>query len=573
MPKHNVETNNFEKEVWTFLNAIRGAVRLDMPIKPVLIATLLYLYAAQDKLPELSYEDVLEGKLGPYEDIPTLTKEYLFKEEWDDCKALRGQFSEDILRHVVLAPITEVTRSHFEETPKSVSVLATKLLEITEKDNVADLCCGTGGFEINYSGPSGIPIDCFDFNTQAVDILKLRSLFLECDPRVVQTNVFSLANINRPYDKVFSNYPFVVNLKNDPFVASFLNSIPNHPAVKAKSSDWVFNSLIMNMLSSSGKAVVVMAGGSLFNTPDGDWRKWFVENGWIEAIISLPANMFSSFSIPTFLVVLSHDNKEIRMIDATQKAEKGRRQSFFTDEAIEEIVSSAKGKNILGKTIDSETIRENDYYLFPTRYLSEQVSFKNEAKFGEVINKTSRGAMISAKELDDMVTDKDTGITYLQLKNIQNGIIEEPLENISELTPDMKKHCAQTGNVIIPKIYSDGKIAVIDLPKGKTMVVSGNMFILELDESKVYPYYVKAFLESEWGKSLLKGASSGTTIPTINLSALKSMPFPLPSKKEQLDIVNKYLAAQDEIRILQAKLQAAEERLAASIGDGGDWLA
>ena len=562
-----------ERESWEFSNSIRNAISFENPVKRVLIATIMYLINVNPELEEVSYNDIISGKLGPYDDIPALTKEYLNEDEWNGCKNLCGQFSEETLRNIVLAPLSELKKYFVEETPESVSVLAARILDICESDNVADLCCGSGGFETCLPQDLDITIDCFDIHTQAIDILKLRALFLSCYPNVVQTNVFSLANVNRPYNKIFSNYPFVVNMKYDPVVTSFLKSIPKHPAVKAKSSDWVFNTLIMNLLSNDGKAAVVMAGGSLFNTPDGDWRKWFVNNGWIEAIISLPANMFSTFSIPTFLVILSHGNTGIRMIDATKKAEKGRRYSYFTDETIEEIVDSFRGENSLGKDVGFQEIKDNDYYLFPTRYLSERVSFKNEIKFGDVILHTARGAVISAKELDEKVSDVDTGVTYLQLKNIQNGIIEEPLDNLKELTPELEKHCAHTGNVIIPKIYSDGKIVVADLPEGTDMVVSGNMFILELDETKVYPFFAKAFLESEWGKKLLKDITAGTTIPTVSLSSLKTIPFPLPPKEEQLEIVNKYLAAQDEIKVLQAKLQAAEERLAASIGDGGDWLA
>ena len=45
-------------------------------------------------------------------------------------------------------------------------------------------------------------------------------------------------------------------------------------------------------------------------------RKYFVERKMVECVISLPGKMFASTNIATTLIILSHNNDSIRMIDA-----------------------------------------------------------------------------------------------------------------------------------------------------------------------------------------------------------------------------------------------------------------
>lgn len=559
-----------EKESWLFFNMLRGILSTDDPMKTILVAYLLYLSNHQEEK-ELSYRGLVSGELTHDLYISNCVREYLREEEWDLIKDKCGSFSDECLKQVIMTPFA--SKGGPEETPESISALAVQALDLKKDDYVADLGCGTGGFLRQIPDDLHINIDCVDINTRLIDILRIRRSVLGIYPNIIQTNVFSLASDPFKYNKIFFNYPFVVNLKEDPIVEEFLDMVSNHPKVKARSSDWVYNTLVMQLLAEGGKAAVIMTGGSLFNTPDKDWRQWFVENGWIEAIIALPANMLAYTSIPTYMLILSRENHSIRFLDATKAADIGRRQSYFSEKAIDLIVESLFGENQLGKTIDVNTIRENDFYLSPNAYLSEQIAFKDEIVFGEIIKKSSRGAMISAKELDSLVTDEDTGVKYLQLKDIQNGMIGERLANIKAEKLEMKKHCAENGNLIIPKIYSDGKVSVIEKKEDESIVVSANLFILELDETKANPFYIKAFLESEVGRNQLRGLASGTTIPTISLSALNKMPIPLPPMEKQAEIANMYLAIQDEIKVLQTKLQAAEERLSLTFEKGGDWFA
>ena len=54
-----------------------------------------------------------------------------------------------------------------------------------------------------------------------------------------------------------------------------------------------------------------MSQRALINSIDTEIRKYFIENGFIEAIISLPERIFFETGIKTSLVVLSRDNSKL----------------------------------------------------------------------------------------------------------------------------------------------------------------------------------------------------------------------------------------------------------------------
>ena len=105
------------------------------------------------------------------------------------------------------------------------------------------------------------------------------------------------------------------------------------------------------------------------------------------------------------------------------------------------------------------------------------------------------------------------------------------------------------------------KIAVARVQEGQKILANRNLYVIELDEEKVNPYYLKAFFESEPGISLLKSIAVGTHIPTIGVDMLKNVMIPIPPLEEQRKIAEKYQATMDEIAIYRIKLEKAMSRL------------
>jgi type I restriction enzyme M protein len=117
-------------------------------------------------------------------------------------------------------------------------------------------------------------------------------------------------------------------------------------------------------------------------------------------------------------------------------------------------------------------------------------------------------------------------------------------------------------DLILSKNGAPFKIAVAEVQPGKTILANGNLYIIEIDEEKADPFFVKAFLESEKGAALLKSITVGAAIPNIGVEALKKLPIPNVPLEEQHELATKYLAKVDEITLYQRKLQKAYEELA-----------
>ncbi|WP_192932871.1 hypothetical protein [Lachnobacterium bovis] len=115
------------------------------------------------------------------------------------------------------------------------------------------------------------------------------------------------------------------------------------------------------------------------------------------------------------------------------------------------------------------------------------------------------------------------------IANIQNGMISKDLPYLKEINPKLDKYCIGNKNLLISKNGSPFKVAVAEIEDEKKILANGNLFIIELDEKQVNPYFLKAFFESEIGEATLNSIVVGAVIPTISVSALKKYGFTVSS--------------------------------------------
>ena len=112
----------------------------------------------------------------------------------------------------------------------------------------------------------------------------------------------------------------------------------------------------------------------------------------MNALIALPSKLFVGTNIPTTLIVLSHNNDVVRMIDATKHCQRGRRQNELSDENIETIIEALTADREYSRSISIEELRRNEYTLSLNRYVANNMSFHNGVPFESIIKSISRGA-------------------------------------------------------------------------------------------------------------------------------------------------------------------------------------
>ena len=549
---------------WFIVNCLDAFHRVRVE-KVFLSAYLLFAVSSLKDPANYSYDKLSTLKVN--EDIKAAINDVLSEEEWSKLLAIVDKFSPEVFAFVAFTTgdLIDFRMSDTYATPESIIKLSQSILNMQAKDSVADICCGYGTFlfssavlepKASYYG--------YDINPENKLIATIKAELVGADTNIISEDAFSLFNNKHEprFNKIFSNYPFGLpkkNLSGTKFYDEVTLKIPE--LKKASSSDWFFNALLLDRLMPGGKAVGIMTNGSTWNGADAPVRKYFVENGFIESVIALPPKMFSAFSIPTSLIVLSYGNEKIRLVDATKNCIQGRRFSEFSEENIDSIIDALSNDSEFSREISVDELKDNEYTLSLSRYLDSGIKFKDAAPFESVIKNITRGAPCTAQQLDEMNSDRPTDMQYLLLANIKNGIIDEELPYLSYIDPKHEKYCLKNNNLILSKNGYPYKVAVAQVSEGQKILANGNLFIIELDEEKADPYYLKAFFESESGIAVLKSITVGATIPNIGIDKLKKVNIPLPSLDEQKKISDLYKATLDEISIYNIKLNKAYNRL------------
>lgn len=531
-----------------------------------LAAYLLYKVAQSGTRSEITMQDIFEGRLDISEDILYFAKEQLSEEAWAQLLPMVDSYAAEEFALAALLSEHEDEMKLAMTTPHTILTLVQHLLDVQPDEYVGDLCCGSGSSFVSFAmNQPDAHYFGYEINEERGGIARIRAELLGSNVQVQLGDVFQLADDkNTPrFDKIFSNYPFGMRLRYLGEGSNYMERLAEqYPGLsKATSSDWIFNALLCDLLAENGKAIGIMTNGSTWNSIDTPMRKYFAERKMIECVISLPVKMFPYTNIGTTLVVFSHGNDTIRMIDATEIYHKGRRQNMFLQDDITTILTALHTDSEYSKEVTLDELRANEYNLSLERYVQKAPAFQNGVPFADIIKSITRGAPCTASQLDKMVSNEVTNMQYLMLANIQNGIIDDKLPYLSSIEPKYEKYCLKNKDLILSKNGYPYKVAVASVKDGQRILANGNLYIIELDESRANPYYIKAFLDSEQGVAALKSITVGATIPNIGVDKLKNIMIPLPSMEEQMQVAQKYQATLDEIAMLKLRMERAVNKL------------
>lgn len=547
---------------WSIANVLRGTNYID---RSTLIAAAYVLLMANDDTIDTSSIDAFCKSINADENRFAFLESCL-GDAWQMVVGQRFRYNGNALKSIILFFEDRDMRFGDEgRTPVSISRLACKLFGFTDNDEIADFGLGSAAFTIEaYLSNPTLRFFGIEINASTKEIAAIRLEVLGCEIELEHGNILDMDADSHQYQHIFSNYPFGLRLREIGFDRNrLLQKISQKAAefTKSVSSDWFFNASIVECLTETGRGIAVMTNGSTWNTLDKSARKYFIKNGYLEAVIALPERLFESTTIPTTMIIISRDNERTMLVDATGLCEKGRRFNTFSDAQIEQIAYAVTHETPNSRFVSQDELIDNDFVINPTRYLTEDIVVENGVPFASIIKSITRGAPLKASELDEMVSEEPTDYQYLMLANIQRGQIDAELPYIKGIQDSQRKYCLKNHALILSKNGAPFKVAVAEVPKGKTILANGNLYIIEIDEDKADPYFVKAFLESEKGIALLKSITVGATIPNIGVEALKKIPIPQIPLEEQHALAARYLAKTDEIALLQRKLQKAYEEL------------
>ena len=481
---------------------------------------------------------------------------------WEQLLELVDRFTLETFKELVLT----FEFDPLVGTPDSVSRLALRILNPQEKEELVDLDCGYGEFLVaskKYANPKAF---CrgYEMNTTVSQVATARGILSNF--AVGNTDKYTLieAGMKNSFDKGFAAPRWGQRAGSMPFrAANFIRSLDNIDVNQfifpSTSGEWVEASLMMQLLKEKGKAVIMTTMGALTNGIDTQARRHFVDNQYIEAVIALPEKIFAPYtSIPCAMVVLSRFNQEMRLIDATDIFTKGRRRNELSDADIAEIME--RYHNAGPHSIKVSTFMRGNYPLNPKRYLTKNIVIENGVRFGDITLDIKRGAQLSAKKLDEVISTEETTVQYLKVNNIQDGVICGEIPYVKE-DKSLERYFINDNDIIMSKVAASGKVALASIESGKHLVLGANLFAITVDTKKADPVYIKLFLESDQGAKLVESIASGVTVPMISVEELKDMVIPLPSLDKQEAIVKAYREAEADVARLKAEYEAAYKKL------------
>lgn len=517
-------------------------------------------------------KDLYFDFLGDYDE--PMVKGFLI-ELLDDCdtKAVEFalQFSKEVMMDFIVHAEDETSGKTCVgySTPDSISALALEIMDIRSGESVIDNCSGVGSFLTSaFERQSDAIYMGVEINSWACGLAALRASVLDGNISIKQGNAFDYC-FEMKADKAFSDFPLGLRVKSLEGTGVYERYKLEIPVLtKGTSADWLFNYRLLDLIKPSGRAVSIMSLGGLWNTLDREIRKYFLQQKRIEAIIVLPSHLLANTSVPVAMIVFGQGaDNGIRFIDASNEYVEGRRQYILSAENIRHIMEAMHTDSQISRVVSYAEIAEQDFSFAIHRYLAKKETIKNAVEFSTLIKRIRRGIQLSASELDKAVSAVPTDIQYIVPANIQNGIIVKDIKCLEYMEQRFERYIVYNGNLLIAKNGYPFKIAVANVGQGKTLIASGNLFIIELDESRVNPFYVKAFLESEKGQAELKSILVGSVIPNIGANQLGTIQIPLIGLIKQNEIATQYLAAMDNVEYLRRKVEKAENELAAVISD------
>ncbi|KPU54946.1 type I restriction-modification system subunit M [Bacillus wiedmannii] len=281
-------------------------------------------------------------------------------------------------------------------TPQEVSDMMAHITAIGQEDkklfSVFDPTMGSGSLMLNIrkyiSHPDSVKYHGQELNTTTYNLAKMNLILHGVDKEDMRLRNGDTLNKDWPtdepytFDSVLMNPPYSAKWSSDDtFLDDSRFNRYGKLAPKSK-ADFAFLLHGFYHLKDSGTMAIVLPHGVLFRgAAEGVIRKKLLEDGSIDAIIGMPANLFFGTSIPTTVIVLKKNRttRDVLFIDASNEFTKGKNQNKLSKENIDKIIKTYKNREDVEKYAHVATfdeIKENDFNLNIPRYID---TFEEEA--------------------------------------------------------------------------------------------------------------------------------------------------------------------------------------------------
>lgn len=293
-------------------------------------------------------------------------------------------------------------------TPQQISDILSEIVTLDSQDpstgkkkqleSVLDFACGSGSLLLNVRkqlGAHGIgKIYGQEKNITTYNLTRMNMLLhgvkdseFEIFHGDTLTNDWDILREQNPakkpyFDAIVANPPF--SYRWEPYEGMGDDfRFKNYGLAPKSAADFAFLLHGFHYLKQEGTMAIILPHGVLFRGgAEERIRRKLLDDGHIDTVIGLPANLFYSTGIPVCILVLKKCKKpdDVLFINASEHFDKGKKQNQLSAKHIKKIIDTykfRKEEDRYSKRVSMEEIAEkHDYNLNISRYISTAESEK-----------------------------------------------------------------------------------------------------------------------------------------------------------------------------------------------------
>lgn len=297
-------TGEYEKYAWTEIMKPENSGQQ----RALLYAEGIEKMTTNPNLPQL-FRDIFRGAYIPYRDPDTLN---MFLKEVSDFSYDNSEDLGNAFEYLLSIMGSQGDAGQFR-TPRHIIDMMVEIVDPKKNETILDPACGTAGFLISAyrhilaqnkdeDGKSTLTADDrkrltenfagYDISPDMVRLSRV-NMYLHhfTKPKISEYDTLtSEEKWDDCYDVIFANPPFMTPK----------GGIMPHSRyrVKAKRSEVLFVDYIAEHLNPNGRAAIIVPEGIVFQSANAykELRKYLVDDGFLYAVISLPAGVFNPYS-------------------------------------------------------------------------------------------------------------------------------------------------------------------------------------------------------------------------------------------------------------------------------------
>ncbi|SDZ85782.1 N-6 DNA methylase [Microbulbifer marinus] len=350
-------------------------------------------------------------------------------------------------------------------------------------------------------------------------------------------------------------------------------------AIPVKSNAGAFIQHALSKLKKGGRAAVVVPDGFLVsNDEDKKLRQFLVEEGYLSAVVGVPAGVFSpDLKVKQSILLLKNDAKKvkIRMADASvlfdQKA--SMTTSSFDTAAAQEMANYITGSASLSQIIQGDgkshssgrsSVMSSLFWelefdeLKATGWnLSPRVSGREGS--GEVVEVLKKllsksggsisplgdiAEVISGASLDlSALTDfkaSENSIGIIRIKDLSGWKVDRPSTWLGPSTMDsIRSSVLRDGDLVLSRAGSIGRVSVV---RGDAVgcVASEGVYILRLRTGQCVPEFLQAYLSSSVCQNWFSLKARGAVVKHLGRESLENLSCPILPINLQRGLAGKF---------------------------------